>query len=198
MLKQIPIFPLNIFLLPGDYTQLYIFEERYKQLINDCLENQIGFGIAYTNTLNAKNYGSLVEVVEVVKRYEGGEMDIIIKATGVFKLGKYYLQKENKLYPGGEVEFLKTVQNHQASEDLVRCFKKYLLTQEGINSKLITSNNLGIYDIANELYMNDYEKLELMDIQTSDLIDQYLLNYIRYLELLQQQEKSVFQNIYLN
>jgi len=177
---------------------LYIFEERYKQLINDCLQKKMGFGIAYTSRANMSSYGSMVEVAEVVKHYDGGEMDIIVKAVGVFKLEKYFLQKEGKLYPGGFIENIEQVKNDVASKELVKAFKKYLLTKSESSSQLLTNNHLRVYDIANELYMNNYEKVELIDIQLMDSIDQYLLNYIRYLELLSEQEKYVFQNIYLN
>jgi Lon protease-like protein len=33
----IPMFPLNMVLLPGETKTLHIFEERYKQLVSDCL-----------------------------------------------------------------------------------------------------------------------------------------------------------------
>mgnify|MGYP000665651429 CR=1 FL=1 len=45
----IPMFPLNMVLLPGETKTLHIFEERYKQLISDCLENDAHFGfLLYT------------------------------------------------------------------------------------------------------------------------------------------------------
>ena len=41
------MFPLRIFLFPGEQTTLHIFEPRYLQLITECLENNVCFGIPY-------------------------------------------------------------------------------------------------------------------------------------------------------
>ena len=55
-----------------------------------------------------------------------------------------------------------------------------------------------IFDVANEMYLGDQEKVELVGLADPEKMENYLRNYIRYLELLQVQEKNVFQNIYLN
>ena len=41
----LPLFPLNVVLFPGMPLPLYIFEERYKLLINDCLRDHKPFGV---------------------------------------------------------------------------------------------------------------------------------------------------------
>ncbi|HCN36557.1 MAG TPA: hypothetical protein DIS94_02440, partial [Bacteroidetes bacterium] len=40
-----PLFPLNIVLFPDSKIPLFIFEERYKILINDAIKNDTDFGI---------------------------------------------------------------------------------------------------------------------------------------------------------
>ena len=42
---EIPLFPLNTVLFPGTPIHLHIFEERYKQMINLCLQEQRPFGV---------------------------------------------------------------------------------------------------------------------------------------------------------
>ncbi len=196
--QEIPLFPLSLFLLPGDYSQLYIFEDRYKQLINECLEQGMPFGIPFSSKENIGNYGCLVEVTEVPKRYPAGEMDIVIKCLSVFKLGKFNFQKEGKLYPAGSVSVLEDVKNFAADDALKSKFKEHMVKHEVFNSELLSKDDLGVFDIANELYLNNMEKLELLKCKGSEALNGYLKNYIYYLHLLQEQEKSVFQNIYLN
>ncbi|MEZ4764293.1 MAG: LON peptidase substrate-binding domain-containing protein [Calditrichia bacterium] len=41
----IPIFPLNVVLFPGIPLPLHIFEERYKEMIHHCMENNAEFGV---------------------------------------------------------------------------------------------------------------------------------------------------------
>jgi Lon protease-like protein len=46
MTQKLPIFPLNMVLFPGAPIQLHIFEERYRQMIGRCLEQNTSFGVA--------------------------------------------------------------------------------------------------------------------------------------------------------
>ncbi len=43
--ERIPLFPLNVVLLPGAEMPLHIFEPRYRQMVKDCLEEKSEFGI---------------------------------------------------------------------------------------------------------------------------------------------------------
>jgi uncharacterized protein len=42
---ELPLFPLNTVLFPGMPIQLYIFEQRYKEMIHDCLKSSQPFGV---------------------------------------------------------------------------------------------------------------------------------------------------------
>ncbi|MEM0931094.1 MAG: LON peptidase substrate-binding domain-containing protein [Bacteroidota bacterium] len=102
---KIPLFPLQSVFFPGETVPLHIFEERYKQLINDCQNESLTFGIpVFIN--NTIAYGTEVQLVEVVNSYEGGEMDVVCIARQVFRILSFENQMDGKLYAGGEVEFL--------------------------------------------------------------------------------------------
>jgi Lon protease-like protein len=45
-MQTLPIFPLHTVLFPGTPIQLHIFEERYIQMMQDCLESDGRFGVA--------------------------------------------------------------------------------------------------------------------------------------------------------
>lgn len=112
---KLPLFPLQSVFFPGETVPLHIFEERYKQLINDCREEAITFGIpVYINDTIA--YGIEVQLVEVVNTYEGGEMDVVCVARQVFKVLTFDNQMEGKLYAGGIIEFMQS--DNDASIDL--------------------------------------------------------------------------------
>jgi uncharacterized protein len=42
---ELPLFPLNTVLFPGMPLSLHIFEERYKEMMGQCIENQQPFGV---------------------------------------------------------------------------------------------------------------------------------------------------------
>ena len=78
------MFPLTIFPLPGEMVPLHIFEPRYRQLLDDAETKDISFGIYFNHTLNREKFGSLVKLESIIKRYPGGESDIIVKCIDLF------------------------------------------------------------------------------------------------------------------
>lgn len=102
---KLPLFPLQSIFFPGETVLLHVFEERYKQLINDCRQEAITFGIpVFIN--NKMEYGVEVQLVEVVSTYETGEMDVVCVARQVFKLLAFDNVMEGKLYAGGIVKLM--------------------------------------------------------------------------------------------
>lgn len=196
-MKELALFPLSIFLLPCDYAQLYIFEERYKQLIGHCVEHKLNFGIPFTNTLNVSNIGCEVEVAEILKRYPGGEMDIIIKGVEVFELDKFMYQSDTRLHPAGVVTAL-NAQESPASALLIQKFKSYVQTFDPEHIDNLTQASFGLFEIARLLKINYQEKLDFVQLSGNESRQNFLLNYLRYLELLHEQENHQYQNIYLN
>ncbi|CAN5819947.1 LON peptidase substrate-binding domain-containing protein [soil metagenome] len=85
-MTEIGLFPLGLVLLPGEQVPLHIFEERYKELINQCLDTGSEFGIVLLNSRGTRNVGTRAEVVEVLERYDDGQLDIIVEGTDRFNL----------------------------------------------------------------------------------------------------------------
>ena len=125
-LKRIPIFPLTIFPLPGEMVPLHIFEPRYRQLLEDAEKRDIEFGIFYNHTSNERKLGSLVKLESVIKRYPGGESDIIVKCIDMFTMNTLHRTFKDKLYPGGEVERWDVDLKKPAPKKLQKEFEIYL------------------------------------------------------------------------
>lgn len=102
---KLPLFPLKSVFFPGETVPLHVFEPRYKQLINDCRSEAITFGIPVVID-NKLEYGTEVQLVEVVNTYKGGEMDVLCVARQVFKMVSFENQMKGKLYAGGTVALL--------------------------------------------------------------------------------------------
>jgi len=80
------LFPLNLVLFPQVRLPLQIFEPRYKALINGCLERGLEFGINLVEDGHMHPVGCMARVVDVVKRYPDGRLDIVIEGTRRFRL----------------------------------------------------------------------------------------------------------------
>ena len=111
---KLPLFPLQSIFFPGETVPLHIFEERYKQLIQDCRREAVTFGIpVYIN--NSVAFGTEVQLVEIVNSYDTGEMDVTCVARQVFRIISFNNEMAGKLYAGGEIEFLDNVNDADTS-----------------------------------------------------------------------------------
>ena len=43
--RLLPLFPLEVVLFPNEILPLHIFEDRYKQMIGECLDSASEFGV---------------------------------------------------------------------------------------------------------------------------------------------------------
>ena len=89
----IPLFPLGLVLLPQMPLPLHIFEERYKLLIGECLDNNKEFGIVYFNGTDIQAIGCTASVQKVLKRYEDGRLDILTLGENRFEISAMYDHK---------------------------------------------------------------------------------------------------------
>ena len=80
----IPLFPLGLVLLPHMDLPLHIFEERYKIMITECLENHRAFGIVFFDGADIQTIGCTASIASVVKRYYDGRMDILTRGEKRF------------------------------------------------------------------------------------------------------------------
>lgn len=116
MKNILPLFPLQLVVFPGEDLNLHIFEPRYKQLIGECASERITFGIPAYLDGEVKEVGTEMELVEVVKKYPKGEMDIKTRGLGVFEIQEFFQQAPGKLYPGAMVQSL----SHASEGDPVK------------------------------------------------------------------------------
>jgi len=102
-LADIPLFPLNVVLMPGAPMPLHMFEERYKQIVNECLDSGTEFGMVLADESGTRRVGCTAKIVELVQRYEDGRLVILVEGSRRFKLKNVFTGKP---YYVGEVEYL--------------------------------------------------------------------------------------------
>lgn len=85
-LRTVPLFPLNAVLFPGSLLPLHIFEERYKVLINECIDGNKEFGtnLIYENKI--RSIGCIAIVRDVLQRHADGTMEIIVEGRRRYTL----------------------------------------------------------------------------------------------------------------
>jgi Lon protease-like protein len=101
--RDLPLFPLPLVLLPSEVVPLHIFEERYKEMIALCLDEHREFGIVWLSDAGLKEVGCTANVAEVLEQMEDGRMNILVRGGTPFRLLE---RQEHHAYPAGTVELL--------------------------------------------------------------------------------------------
>src|SRR5690554_2864607 len=198
MQTVLPLFPLSVFLLPGEKSQIHIFESRYKQLLADCERNHASFGIPFILNNVLSEYGSVVKVIDELASHPDGSSDIEIQCTDIFKIKSYYQQMGEKLYPGGNVILLETESSQPVSENLMSELGKFLQKSNQELTPDMLSIDLDAYGAGRIIPLNGLEKIKLVKAKNPQTKEKILLNKLKILNQLQKQYKSVERNIFLN
>lgn len=90
---ELPLFPLNTVLFPGQRLPLHIFEPRYQQMIRHCLAEELPFGVVLIRKGNeagdeaAEPYpvGTVAHIVESTELPDG-TMEIVAMGTDRFRI----------------------------------------------------------------------------------------------------------------
>ncbi|HEX6713867.1 MAG TPA: LON peptidase substrate-binding domain-containing protein [Thermoleophilaceae bacterium] len=103
LLERFPLFPLGLVLLPQELVPLHIFEDRYKQMIANCLEGDGEFGIVWLSDDGLRDIGCTARIERVIETFEDGRMNILVIGDKPFRLLR---RIEDLAYPAGDVELL--------------------------------------------------------------------------------------------
>jgi uncharacterized protein len=167
MTNFIPIFPLGIVVYPGEHLNLHIFEPRYKQLIQDCIETKKNFGIPTVLDNKVSEMGTLVQVLEISKTYDNGEMDIKTEGLQIFRILEIVKDIPEKLYSGAIVTYPK-----KGTRGSAALMKKVLEGIREIHKSLNVSkdfhkpdNELSSYDVAHHAGMSLQDEYYLLELE---------------------------------
>lgn len=100
---KISLFPLDVVLLPGAPLQLHIFEERYKEMIAECIQGDCEFGIVWARRDGLTIVGCTAAIVTVMHRYPDGRLDIACRGQRRFEIESLH---DGRSFFQAEVDFL--------------------------------------------------------------------------------------------
>jgi uncharacterized protein len=110
MSEQVPIFPLNLVLLPGSALPLHIFEPRYRELLSDVCEPGASraFGVisvrdGYPEGPQLAAVGTMAEIIEI-EQYPDGRSDLLTIGSRRFRLLE--VDEQRSPYLWAEIEWL--------------------------------------------------------------------------------------------
>jgi uncharacterized protein len=200
MTNFIPIFPLQLIVYPGEALNLHIFEPRYKQLINDCFTLKKPFGIPSVLNNNVSEFGCLVEIVDIAKTYDNGEMDISTQGTLIFKILENIETIPNKLYRGAIATYpvVKYHANKKLQQNVVTMLKElHLLLNVTKNFKKADADLLS-FDIAHHIGLTLQEEYQLLqfeeEVHRLEFLSRHLIKSIAVLKQMDHLREKIQQN----
>jgi Lon protease-like protein len=179
--ERIPLFPLNVVLLPGADLPLHIFEPRYRQMVKHCLEDKSEFGVLLSLPDGVVRVGCTAEITQVAKRYQDGRMDILTVGRAPFRIVELFT---NDPLLEGHVDYLEdreTPSNATVQRKLIELYDAcYTLVFDDYPKNL----EGGLPDqlsfvIASALPMDLLWKQQILELRTEADRQERLLAYLR-------------------
>lgn len=183
-LEELPLFPLETVLFPYASIQLHVFEDRYREMVRECVEYDRPFGIVLLKTgseigdPNAEPYlvGTAVRIRHI-HTYDDGRMDLHVQGERRFRIRRL---DESRPYLTGLVEPVleRDTETSPRSDALVfkaqECFQilvEGLLARPGFNVQIVyPSDPVALsFTIANLLPIENLEKQRLLE--TTDTME---------------------------
>ena len=201
MSELIPIFPLELVVFPGEELNLHIFEPRYKQLINDCAETKMPFGIPTVLNKTIGDWGTTVQLTEIAAIESDGQMDIRTRGLKVFRVLRLIKLYPGKLYSGAEVEYqpeTETSTDRSLASGLLADIRKLhgLLKVEKTFPK--PEDELTSYDLAHHAGLNLKQEFELLALTDERARQEYLRYHLHLILQVAMQMESLKDKIKLN
>jgi len=180
--EEIPLFPLNTVLFPGMPLPLHIFEQRYREMIGMCSEQNRPFGVVLIKEglevgepAVPFDVGTLAKIIGV-DRMQDGRMNIVTVGTRRFRIQSYSAQKRS--YMVGEVEVLEDAQSdatpsESVVSDVGALVQRYVAMLQAASEQEITPLQLPptaeelSYLVGAVLRVGNEERQRLLEMDTT-------------------------------
>jgi len=179
--ERIPLFPLNVVLFPVEQLPLHIFEPRYRRMVRECLEAKSPFGMLLALPNGVVRVGCTAEIVDVVRKYEDGRMDILTVGREAFRILEVFT--DDPLLQG-QIDYL---EDHDSLPDPPRQ-KRLIEAYETCHTLLFSElprNFEGIapeqlaYAVAAALPLDLLWKQQILELRSEGDRQERLLGYLR-------------------
>jgi Lon protease-like protein len=165
ILERFPLFPLGLVLIPRELVPLHIFEERYKQMIGECLDSGREFGILWLADDELKEVGCAARITRVLERFDDGRLNILVEGTTPFRMER---RIGDLAYPAGDVVLLDDEPDTD-DDALERARNTYAdLVEEVTDARPEpeTLSGLGAYGMAATVDINPAAKQALLELRS--------------------------------
>ena len=178
-LTRLALFPLNLVLFPGMELPLHIFEERYKDMIGECLEQDVPFGVVLIKEglevgapADPERIGTSTRILRS-EILDQGRMNIVTKGERRFEIEEII---QRVPYVVGRVRFLVELEGEgcaglipQINDEYVNLVKNLTALTGGYTSRVdIPEDPIELsYAIAGNLNLEPHLRQSLLVTETA-------------------------------
>lgn len=177
--ERIPLFPLSIVLFPQEVLPLHIFEQRYKELVRNCLDKDAPFGIVGMDGAEMESVGCTARIRSVVQEYEDDTFDIETVGEARFHVESVH---DDQSYATAEVTLLKDVDEDVAITDRERLVAQHMklleLLGESIRPNAYTDEHLLSFRIGAVSGLDFAQRQQLLEINSEAARITHLVNHL--------------------
>jgi Lon protease-like protein len=177
----IPLFPLDVVLLPSTPLPLHIFEPRYKEMVAECLAQNRTFGVVRALEQGLADVGCTAEIVTIVKEYPDGQLDLVAEGRKRFEIVGV---NQERSFPQAEVMMIEDEPGAPAQEDAARAVELHseLLAIAGAKQDLSAADPalLSFY-LAGSLPLDLDFKQKLLSLRSEGERLSLLITYLQTL-----------------
>ena len=181
MPSLIPLFPLDVVLLPSTPLPLHIFEPRYKEMIAECLAKNRIFGVVRALDQGLAEVGCTAEIITVVKEYPDGRLDLVAEGRNRFEI---VAVNQDRTFLQGEVLMIEDEPGAPPQEDAARAAQLHseLLAIAGAKQDLSAADpaSLSFY-LAGSLPLDLDFKQKLLSLRSEADRISILITYLETL-----------------
>ena len=166
-MEEIGLFPLGVVLLPGERLPLHIFEERYKELIGECIESGQEFGMVLADDQGRRIVGTTALVAEVLERFPDGRLNVLIEGHRRFAIRE---DTEGRSFDTAQVEVLldepESLPDEAAVATCLRAFRAVLEAAGAEVEDLDLAADSLAFEIAGRIEFGPTSKQELLEMRS--------------------------------
>ncbi len=164
--RDFPLFTLGMVALPSELVPLHIFEDRYKAMVEFCLETDSEFGIVWLSDDGLRPVGCACEIAEVTERLSDGRLNIVARGTRPFRIES---REDRHAYPAATVVFLDDGEEPVDAEAVEEAHSAFAaLVQEATDAEPDEEDlaELSAYEMASAVEFGPDAKQGLLDLRS--------------------------------
>ena len=178
---RIPLFPLNVVLLPGATLPLHIFEPRYRRMVKECLEANSEFGMLLALPNGMAGIGCTAKITEVTKRYPDGRYDILTAGGARIRIVELFTADPLLEARVDYLEDFDDGTNPRVARELIDLFETChtLLFEDYARDFHVRDGESLAYRVADKLPLDLIWKQRILELRSEAEREERLVEYLR-------------------